>query len=328
MADLRTKYMGFELRNPIIIGSSGLTDTVEKVMELEQAGAGAVVLKSLFEEQILHDFRKKIDTLNLDAAYPEAEQYIIGHTRNQAVEEYLQLIRDCRNKVKIPVFASINCLSLSDWLNFALDIENAGASGLELNLFMLPSDPMKSADQNENAYLAVVQEVIRKVSIPVAVKVSPYFTGLANTAMKFAWTGIKGLVIFNRYYSADIDIHTFEVVQGNVFSAKEDIYLPLRWTAILSDRVSCDIAATGGVHDGQAMIKLLLAGAKAVQICSVIYDKGSAHIGKMLKELENYMTQHEFGSIGDFNGKMSMRSIANPAAYERVQFMKHFSGVE
>ena len=328
MADLGTKYMGLSLRNPVIIGSSGLTDSVDKVVELEKAGAGAVVLKSLFEEQILHNFHLKMQDLKVESAYPEAEEYIVGHTRRQAVDEYLQLVRDCRKAASIPVIASINCLTFSDWINFAKDIQDAGASALELNISMMPSDPQKSGDQNEAAYISILNEVVRKVSIPVAAKVSPHFTGLANAAMKLSWTGISGLVLFNRYYSPDIDLATMEVVPGNIFSNEYEYTLPLRWTAVLADRVTCDIAATSGIHNGEAAVKMLLAGAKAVQICSVIYEKGNGEIGKILKQMENFMVQKGFGTVDDFIGKMSMHAVENPAAYERVQFMKHFSKIE
>jgi dihydroorotate dehydrogenase (fumarate) len=328
MADLRTKYMGLELRNPVIIGSSGLTDTVEKVIELEKAGAGAVVLKSLFEEQILQTFKQKLDEFSVESAYPEAEEYIISHTREDAVKEYLELIRGCKKAVSIPVIASINCVSVSEWINFAREIQDAGANALELNLFVLPSDPLKNAEQNEEAYLYILMEVVKRINIPVAVKISPFFSAMTNSAMKFSWTGINGLVLFNRYYASDIDIDTLQVVPGNVFSNSSDMYLPLRWTAILSERVHCDIAATGGIRDGASVVKMLLAGAKAVQIASVIYEKGSSHIGKMLKEMELFMEQKGFATTEDFIGKMSMHAVENPAAYERVQFMKHFSAVE
>lgn len=328
MADLGTKYMGFSLRNPVIIGSSGLTDSVDKVIELEKAGAGAVVLKSLFEEQILFAFQQKVQDLKMESTYPEAEEYIVKHTKQQAIDEYLQLVRDCRKAVSIPVIASINCLSFSEWINFAKDIQEAGASGLELNISMMPSDPLKTGEQNEAAYINILNEVIRKVSIPVAAKISPHFTGLANSAMKFSWTGISGLVLFNRYYSPDIDLSNFTIVAGNVFSNPYEYSLPLRWTAVLADRVTCDIAATTGIHDGEAAVKMLLAGARAVQVCSVIYQQGSSQIGKILKQMENFMQQKGYASTSDFIGKMSMHAVENPGAYERVQFMKHFSQIE
>ncbi len=328
MADLGTRYMGLELRNPVIVASSGLTDSVEKVIELEKAGAGAVVLKSLFEEQILHNYQEKLDELNLESAYPEAQEYIITHTRRKAVDEYLELIRGSRQNVSIPVIASINCISASEWVNFAEEIQKAGADGIELNIFQLPSDPSKSSAQNEEIYLEIIREVTRRVSIPVSVKISPYFSALANTALKFSWTGIGGLVLFNRFYAMDIDLENLSLISGNVFSSPYEYYLPLRWTAILSDRVSCDIAATTGIHTGESAIKLLMAGAHAVQIASVIYQQGSVQIGRILREMDLYMQRKGFSKTSDLIGKMSMRAVENPASYERVQFMKFFSQVE
>jgi dihydroorotate dehydrogenase (fumarate) len=303
MADLGTKYMGLSLRNPVIIGSSGLTDSVDKVVELEKAGAGAVVLKSLFEEQILFAFQQKLEELKVESAYPEAEEYIVRHTKKQAIDDYLQLIRNCRKAVSIPVIASINCISFSEWTNFAKDIQEAGASGLELNISMMPSDPLKTGEQNETAYLSILTEVKRKVTIPIAAKISPHFTGLANSAMKFSWTGISGLVLFNRYYSPDIDLSNFTVVPGNIFSNPYEYSLPLRWTAVLADRVTCDIAATTGIHDGEAAVKMLLAGARAVQICSVIYQKGSSQIGKILKQMDNFMQQKGYAQPRNSSGR-------------------------
>jgi dihydroorotate dehydrogenase (fumarate) len=320
--------MGLELRNPVIVASSGLTDSVEKVIELEKAGAGAVVLKSLFEEQILHNYQEKLDELKMESAYPEAEEYIVTHTRQRAVDEYLELVRSSRQNVSIPVIASINCLTVSEWVNFATDIQNAGADGLELNIFQLPSDPSKNSEQNEDGYINIIREVIRRVSIPVSIKISPYFSALANTALKFSWTGIGGLVLFNRYYASDIDLENLSLITGNVFSSPTEYYLPLRWTAILSDRVNCDIAATTGIHTGESALKLMLAGARAVQICSVIYQQGSTQMGRIIKEIDLYMQRKGFQVTSDFIGKMSMRAVENPASYERVQFMKQFSLVD
>jgi dihydroorotate dehydrogenase (fumarate) len=328
MADLSTRYMGLQLRNPLIVGSSGLTDSVEKVIELEQAGAGAVVLKSLFEEQILHDYQERLSELEMQTAYPEAEEYIINHTRQNALEEYLELIRHSRQRISIPVIASINCISSSEWVNFALDIQEAGADALELNIFQLPSDPSRNSEQNEETYLNIMREVVRRVNIPVAVKISPYFSALANTTMKFSWTGIAGLVLFNRYYASDIDLDTFTITSGNVFSSPYEYYLPLRWTAILSDRVNCDIAATTGIHSGDSALKLILAGARAIQVCSVIYQQGSSQIGRILREMDLMLQRKGIETLASVIGKMSMRAVDNPASYERVQFMRYFSQVE
>jgi dihydroorotate dehydrogenase (fumarate) len=327
MADLSTTYMGLNLRNPIIAGSSGLTNSVENISKLEKNGAGAVVLKSLFEEQITNSINKTFQQ-TVDNAYPEAMDYISHYTRENDLDKYLKLIKESKAKVDIPVIASINCISSSEWVTFAGSMQEAGADGLELNIFILPSDPRRKADHNEQIYFDIIQSVIKQVSIPVSVKISHYFSGFANMAMQLSWTGIAGLVLFNRFYSPDIDIDKFEVTASNVFSSSDESVLPLRWVAMLSDKVQCDLAASTGIHTGKSAIKQLLAGAKAVQLASVLYKNGFEQIGVMLKEMEEWMSIHNFSTTKDFIGKMSLKEVGNPAAYERVQFMKHFSGIE
>jgi dihydroorotate dehydrogenase (fumarate) len=328
MADLRTKYMGLELKNPIIAGSSGMTNSVEKVIELEKAGIGAVVLKSLFEEQIQMQIHKTVSQSDPLYAYPEAEDYISNYTQEHDVAEYLSLIRGCKSKVSIPVIASINCVSKSDWISYARKLEEAGADALELNIFILPSDPKRNGEENEQVYFDVVLSVLKEISIPLSVKISYYFSGLAKTALKLSWTGIKGMVLFNRFFSPDIDIDNFEITATNVFSSPSDISNTLRWVAMLSDRVHCDIAASTGVHDGKGAVKQMLAGAKAVQIASTLYKNGNSVIPEMLHFIDKWMNKYDFATTDKFIGKMSFRETENPAAYERVQFMKHFAGIE
>lgn len=328
MADLSTTYMGFKLKNPIIAGSSGLNKSVENLKNLEKHGAAAIVLKSLFEEQIMHKINKVYDEGNLAFSYAEADDYITNYTREKDVSDYLQLIEAGKSSVSIPVIASINCVSASEWITFAKRIENAGADGIELNIFILPSDPKRDGQQNEQIYFDIVNEIMRQVSIPVAVKISYYFSGLAKTALKLSWTGIAGMVLFNRFFSPDIDIEKFEVVSTHVFSSKDELSTSLRWVAMLSDRLHCDIAASTGVHDGSAVVKQLLAGAKAVQIASALYKNGFGVIGDMTSFLSDWMDRHNFKTTSEFIGKLSVKSADNPAAYERVQFMKHFAGIE
>ncbi|MCF8369171.1 MAG: dihydroorotate dehydrogenase-like protein [Bacteroidales bacterium] len=328
MADLKTNYLGLELKNPIIVGSSGLTNSVEKVIELEKAGAGAVVLKSLFEEQIKYHTHKTVTQSESIYAYPEAEDYISNYTKENDVSGYLNLIRDCKKSVVIPVIASINCVSNSEWITFAKKIEEAGADALELNVFILPSDPKRTAQENEKVYFDIAMEIIKVVTIPVSIKLSYYFSGLTKTMLKLSWTGIKGLVLFNRFFSPDIDIDKFEVTATHVFSSPEEISTSLRWVAMLSDKVHCDIAASTGVHSGEDVVKQLLAGARAVQVASSIYKNSNSIIKDMSDFLEKWMDKHNFKTTSDFIGKMSYKEAENPAGYERVQFMKHFAGIE
>ncbi len=328
MANLSTSYMGFNLKNPIIVGSSGLTNSVENIIEIEKNGAAAVVLKSLFEEQINHMINKTMHNQGDTFGYPEADDYISNYTRDNDIDVYLKLIKGAREAVDIPVIASINCVSSADWISFANKMQEAGADGLELNIFILPSDPKRDAAQNEAVYFDIIEKVKKEVTIPVAIKISSYFSGMANMALKLSWTGIKGMVLFNRFFSPDIDIDNFKITATNVFSHPEELATSLRWVAMLSSRLHCDVAASTGIHDGSAVIKQLLAGAKAVQITSVLYKKGYGEIGGMLKDLEAWMDKHNFESLDDFIGKMSIKEVDNPAAFERVQFMKHFAGIE
>ena len=328
MANLETTYMGLKLRNPIIVGSSGLTNSVENVIEIAKEGAGAVVLKSLFEEQINQAANHTFDQGDFSNYYSEAHDYIQNYSTENDVAIYLDLIKECKAKVDIPIIASINCMSDNEWVNFAKKIEDAGADALELNVFVLPSDPSKTSADNEKVYFDIVKKVQEIVKIPIALKLSYYFSGLAKTMEMLSWTGIKSLVLFNRFFSPDIDIDRFEIKSSNVFSSPSEITQSLRWVAMLSDNVQCDIAASTGVHDGEAVIKQLLVGAKTVQIASVLYKKGFKEIPIMLKEINEWMHENSFDEIDNFRGRMSLKKTENPAAFERVQFMKHFSGIE
>lgn len=328
MVNLETTYMGLKLKNPLIVGSSGLTNSVENIIEIAKNGAGAVVLKSLFEEQIKYaaaHTHAQDEFVNL---YPEAYDYISNYTRENDVANYLELIESCKKAVDIPIIASINCVSGNEWVDFAKKVEAAGADALELNVFVLPSDPNKSNQENEQLYFEIVDKILAVVTIPVALKISYYFSSLAKMVTTLSWKGIKGLVLFNRFFSPDIDIENFETKSSFVFSSPADLGLSLRWVAMLSSHVRCDIAASTGVHDGNALIKQLLAGAKAVQVASVLYKKGFKEIGSMLEVLENWMERKNFTTLEEVIGKMSVEESKNPASFERVQFMKHFSGIE
>lgn len=328
MASLDTSYMGLSLKSPIIAGSSGITNQIDNLVALEKAGVGAVVLKSLFEEQIRNEILKASSEGHNSSVYPEAYDYIAQYTRAESLETYLNLIREAKSKLTIPVIASINCVSANEWLDFASKIEMAGADALELNVFMLPSDTYRTGDDNEAVYHSIINQILKVVSIPVSIKMSSYFSSLGKTALQLSWTGIKGMVMFNRFYSPDIDIDKMEVTSGFVFSNPSDISMPLRWIAMLSGRLHCDVCASTGVESGDAAIKLLLAGAKAVQVTSVLYKRGVAEVTLMNEKIASWMDQKGFNSIEDFRGKLSLKNSQNPATYERVQFMKHFSGIE
>ncbi len=328
MADISTTYMGLNLNSPVIVGSSGLTNKLDNLKTFERLGAGAIVLKSLFEEQIRQEINFHIHNEKIDLQYPEAYDYIANYSREQHLDNYLELIRHASRSCEIPIIASVNCISTDEWITYAHQFEEAGASAIELNIFVLPSDPSIDSNKNEQVYFNIVEEVLKVVSIPVSIKLSYYFSALAKTIVELSWTGIKGIVMFNRFYSPDIDIDEMKVVSSNVFSSPKDITISLRWIAMLSKRMQCDVCASTGVHNGSGAIKEMLAGAKAVQIVSTLYKNGFERITKINVEIENWMVKNNFRHTSEFIGTFGISRNDNPAAYERVQFMKYFSGIE
>jgi len=326
MPNLETRYMGLKLKNPIIVASSGLTNSIEKIKELENAGAGAVVLKSIFEEQINNEVNHLINR-DPQNQYPEAEDYIWNYTRNNSITRHLNLLSEAKKETEIPIIASINCMSASEWTVFAKDFENAGADALELNLFFVPTDRHKSAEEIEQLYLKVVAEVKKNVKIPVSVKIGFYYTNLVAMADKLVANGANALVLFNRFYEPDINIEKMELTASEVFSSPSDIRRSLRWIGLISSQLpKVEIAAGTGIHDGEAVIKQILAGAQVTQVCSSIYINGSQIIPGMLSELTSFMKKWNFNKIEDFRGRLSYKNIPDPMLYERAQFMKHFSG--
>ncbi|MBC8344276.1 MAG: dihydroorotate dehydrogenase-like protein [Bacteroidetes bacterium] len=325
MLDLTTKYLGLELKNPIIIGSSGLTDSVEKIMELEKNGAGAVVLKSLFEEEIIFEMEEGTHFMTgRTVMYPETFDYMNEFPAEDAVRKYLRLIRESKESVSIPIIASINCVSSQKWTYFAKEIEKAGADALELNAFILPSDMNRTGEENERVYFEIIEEVKKHTNLPISLKISYYFSNLAQMIQNLSDTCIKGLTLFNRFYSPDFDLQNLSVTPSFVLSSANDLPISLRWIGIVAERINCDLAASTGVHDGQAAIKQILAGADVVQLVSAIYKNGDGFIQQILDEIKLFMEEQEFKSIKEFKGKLSQSRAIDPAAYERVQFMKHF----
>jgi dihydroorotate dehydrogenase (fumarate) len=326
MADLTTQYLGLRLKNPIIAGSSGLSRTAKGVKALAENGAGAVVLKSIFEEEILFEYEDILKEAGKEGVNLDQFDYYDYELKSNKIEKYTHLIADSKNSVDIPVIASINCVYSHEWTSFAKQLQEAGADALELNMFFLPSEFDRTTEEKERAYFEIIEKVQKEISIPLSLKISYYFSNLGPMIQKLSETGIAGLVLFNRFYSPDFDIEKFEVVPSNVFSNPSDLAISLRWIAIMSERVNCDLAASTGVHDGVALIKQILAGADAVQVVSALYQQGKERIGSMLETLEEWMARKGFESLSDFRGKMSQAASSNPAAYERMQFMRYFGG--
>lgn len=327
MADLRTRYLGLELANPIVVASSGLTGSVEGVRRCAEAGAGAVVLKSIFEEQIAHEVEGLYPSGDPAMIHPEAYDYITAYGREHAVDHYLTLIEQARAAVSIPVIASIHCVSAGAWTEFAGRVQEAGAQALELNVYLPPTRLTQTAAELETTYFAIARAVKRNVRIPVALKVGSHFTALAGFLAGLSREA-DGLVLFNRYHRMDFDIDRLEVVGGAIHSTEHEMQVPLRWISILAGHVHGDLSATTGVHDGAAVIKALLAGASAVQVASALYRHGLGHLGGMRDELAAWMDAHGFTRIDDFKGLLSRARSRTPDAYERVQFMKTSVGIE
>lgn len=328
MINLSTTYLGLNLKNPIIVSSSGLTNSISKIAKLVDAGVGAVVLKSLFEEQINHEINQQIRN-GEGYDYPEAMDYITGYTKDNSVGEYLKLISDAKAKFNIPIIASINCFSSNDWIDFAKKIEAAGADAIELNIHVVNTDKNVEASIVEGLYYSIAENVNHAISIPFAIKLGDNFANLVGVVNRLNALGTKGVVLFNRFYEPDIDINKLQLTSASVFSTPGDIRKSLRWVAIVSDKVDqIDISASTGNHDGESIIKQLLAGASSVQICSTVYKNGPKVISDILNELTYWMEEKKYPSIESFKGLMSYRKIQDPAIYERAQFMKYFSSLD
>ncbi len=322
MVNLETNYAGLKLKNPLIVSSSGLADSVEKVEKIDKEGAGAVVLKSLFEEQIRYESGK----LSEASDYPEAADYINYYTRNNSVEQYLTLIEESKKKVDIPVIASINCVSAKEWVKFAKEIETAGADALELNVYFLPTDKDLTSADFEQIYYDLADKVCKLVSIPVIMKLGMQFTNLTGLVNQLYYRGIKAFVLFNRFYAPDIRIDEQTMGSAEVFSTPSENRNTLRWIGIISSRIKeVELAASTGIHDGETFVKQILAGAAAVEICSVLYKKGLGEISAILEFVHKWMQKKNYKNIEDYSGIMSYSRIEEPAVYERAQFMRYFS---
>lgn len=326
MNNLKTNYLGLQLSSPIIVSSNGLSNSIEKIKQMEKFGAGAIILKSLFEEQILHETSELLKT---SPAYSEAGDYISNYTKSHNLEKYFEHIKLAKQSVKTPIIASINCVSAADWTNFAYQIKNAGADALELNIHLIPISANIPSAKLEQIYFDIVKSVKEKVNIPVAVKISNQFTNLAYMAEQLKAHGADALVLFNRFYEPDIDTENMEMSNAAVFSHNTDYHKVLRWVGLLDGRTAMkEISATTGVHDPVAAIKLILAGASTVQLASVLYQEGIEQINVFNEAISQWMKKMNFESVQAFKGKMSYKNLKNPAIYERAQFMKYFSSLE
>ncbi len=349
MTDLSTSYMGLPLANPIMVASSGLTTTLKGVKKCAEAGAGAIVLKSLFEEQIAAE----TGALGRYADYVghgEAAEYLASYGMALGPRDYLRLVSDAKKEAAVPIIASLNCITAGRWGEYALQLEKAGADAIELNVALMPTDPHQEGAAVEELYGRILHEVKSAVAVPVALKLGPHFTALARVTErltrdrmegpdftvgwcggasgggKVVWRGADALVLFNRFLRLDIDPETLKLVAGNPYSTPEENHTTLRWISLLAGRIDGDLAAATGIHDGRDIAKQILAGATVVQVCSTLYRHGLGQIGHMRQELETWMEEHGFATLAQFRGRLSQAQSERPQSYERLQYIKLFGG--
>jgi dihydroorotate dehydrogenase (fumarate) len=322
--DLTTTYLGLKLKNPIVPSASPLSHTLDGMKRLEDNGASAIVMYSLFEEQIAHETAELNHYLSYGTEsfaealtyFPESDDYNLGP------DEYVELLHKAKASLGIPVIGSLNGISTGGWVKFARKIEEAGADAIELNVYYIPTDPKLTGADVEDRYLDVLRSVKDTVRIPVAMKLNPFFSALSNMAHRLDAAGADGLVLFNRFYQPDIDLETLDVTPNVILSTPQALRLPLRWVAILHGRIKASLAATSGIHSTHDVLKMLMAGADVTMMCSALLRDGPQRIKEILTELDQWMLEHEYVSVKQMKGSMSQKSIADPAAFERANYMK------
>ena len=327
MIDLTTKYLGLTLKNPLVASASPLSDSLDKILLLEDRGIGAFVLPSLFEEQLTLEGETLDDDLSRGAeSFAESLNYFPDLTTyNLGPDGYLELIRSAKARVTIPVIGSLNGVSAGGWIRYAREMEQAGADAVELNLYSIATDPEITAANVERAYLELVREVKQSVRIPVAVKLSPFFSAPANMAKRLDNSGADALVLFNRFYQPDLDLEQLEVVPSLTLSSPSELLLRLHWTAIIFGHIEADLAITGGVHSGLDVLKAMMAGARVTMMTSALLRNGLDHIGVVLRDLTHWMEEHEYQSIRQMCGSMSQRNVPNPTAFQRANYVRVLS---
>ena len=322
--DLKTKYLGMTLKSPLVVSASPLSKTIDGIKKIEDANAAAFVMYSLFEEQIELEQKELFATTSMGTeAFAEATSYFPDVAEyNLGPHEYLEHIRKAKEAVNIPVIASLNGKTTGGWTNYAKLMEEAGANAIELNLYNIPSSTELSGEALENNYVEVVKSVKSNVTIPVSVKLSPFFSNMANFAKKLDNAGVDGLVLFNRFYQPDINLDELEVEPHIVLSTPTEMRLPMRWIAILKGRIFADLAATTGIHYGEDAIKMLLVGANVTMLCSTLLRYGVDHLKDIESEMIEWMEKREYESVMQLQGSMSQMNVADPSSFERAQYMK------
>jgi dihydroorotate dehydrogenase (fumarate) len=325
MVDLTTTYLGLKLKNPLVASAAQpISERLETVIKLEEAGIAAVVMYSLFEEQIIHESLELDHYLSTATDFSREVSSYYPQTGNftLAPEAYIEAVNKTKKALKIPVIGSLNGVSTGGWIKYARKIEEAGADALELNLYYLATDPDLTASELEDTYITLVGDVCKSITIPVAVKLSPFLTAIPNVAKRLANAGAKGLVLFNRFYQPDIDLENLEVIPNLILSNSNDLRLPLRWTAILYGRIKADLALTSGVHTAEDVLKAMMAGASVSMMTSELLQHGFGRVPAILADIEAWMVEREYTSIQQMKGSLSQKAVKEPAAFERANYMK------
>ena len=325
--DTRTKYLGLELKTPIVVGSCGLTADIDKLAEMEAAGAGAVILKSVFEEQIIYDIKRNTHVVAPTDSYGDSYEYIAQHVADDSMGRYFALIREAKNRLSIPVIGSINCYSYENWLTYASKFQEAGCDALELNLAILPYETSLSADDVERTFGQIINTLRKSITIPISIQVGTYFTDMAKQMQQLSWMGIQGVTMFNKSVEVDIDIENEILKNASYLSTPEQLYNTLRWVAILSKKMRCDISASTGVYKPEDVVKMLLAGAGTVQVVSCLYKNGIGYLRDLNEGLVSWMQRKGYDNLQQFRGKFAVQPTDKASVAMRTQFMKYFAEI-
>lgn len=322
-----TKYLGLDIESPIIAGSCGLTSDIEHLKKLEAAGAGAVIIKSVFEEQIIYDIKRNLSVMAPTDNYGMSYEYIAAHVADDSLGKHFDLIKEAKKQLHIPVIGSINCYSFENWMTYTQRFQEAGCDALELNMAILPYETNLSCEDVDRLFSDIINTLRKSVSIPVSVKVSQNFTDMANFMQRLSWMGINGITLFNKPLNVDIDVNTMQLQHAPSLSTPEELYNTLRWVAILSKKLRCDISASTGVHTADDVVKMLLAGAGTVQVVSCLYKNGVDYMRTLNEGLVKWMEQKGFESIDQFRGQLAVKVNEQASLFFRTQFMKHFAQI-
>jgi len=322
-----TKYLGLDLKSPIIAGSCGLTADVDKMVEMEQAGAGAVIVKSVFEEQIIYDIKKNTHVVAPTDNYGDSYEYIAAHVADDSLNKHFQMIREAKKRLTIPVIGSINCFSYENWLTYAIKFQEAGCDALELNMAILPYEISLSADDVERTFTQIINTLRKSISIPISIKVGTYFTDMAKQMQQLSWMGIQGITMFNKSVQVDVDIENMTLTNASFLSNPDELHNTLRWVAILSKKMRCDLSASTGVYKSDDVVKLLLAGANTVQVVSCLYKNGIGTLRELNEGLKGWMERKGFENINQFRGKLAVQPNDKASVALRTQFMKYFAEI-